>query len=85
MSFISEIEKYKYNDQYYFIYRFEELASNVAVLNVQKDIFDVFEWSLAQHMNDILVNGENCKKLIVTFDSDIFDKGNFLITQISSL
>lgn len=51
------------------------MASNLAILNVQKDIFDVFKWSLAQHMNDIVVNGENCKKLIVTFDSDIFNKG----------
>ena len=68
-------KKIKWYEHWYFIARFEDMASNEAILNVQKDIFEVFEWSLAQHMNDIVVNGENCKKLIVTFDSDISDKG----------
>ena len=46
-----------------------------SVLNVKRDIFDVFDWDLLQHMNNIVVNGGDCKKLVVTFDVGLFYQG----------
>ena len=51
------------------------VQSYAAILNVDMDIFEVFDWNLLKHMNDIMINGGNCTKLIVIFDSNMFDLG----------
>ena len=37
----------------------------------------MFDWNLLQHMNNIVVHGGDCKKLIVTFDADLFYQGKY--------
>ena len=54
---------------------FQESSSYASLLNVDTDIFGVFNWNLLQHMNEIVVNGNDCGQLTVTFDATSFKKG----------
>ena len=74
------------NDENYYSHQ-RDVDFHESVLNVKRDIFDVFDWNLLQHMNSIVVNGGDCKKLIVTFDADLSYEGkdNSLLVQYSNV